>query len=429
MTGIPHRLWGAASSRLLSPLVLGIFLLIYIGIAFASDETLIVLMQLTSSNPPLALLLALLPVNYAARLVREGASHLTRRRLLRGEAAEPPSGLFDESIELSGCPDLAPIEGRLAAQGYRTRLTAAGLGAWRGFSLFPARMLYLAGVFCLFAGILISLTTRSSTRGAVIEGVALPTPSGQGGVVERIELAGAPGPILSKHLTLWVAGAQPGAAASPYGLYPPSLYQGAFVYPRYLGVGLHFLLSAPDLPAGYESHSVLAIHPPGKEAAAEIPGSAYQIVFSLAHPEDGSDPYMTGKMVIQFKLLKGKEVVLAGSAPQGGEFARDGYRIAFPDIRRAVMTDFISDHGVYLIWGSALLLVAALLFWLPVRLLAPSREMLFVRRPEGLGAWCRAEGREGAHRGAFSETLDLLEGRRPERDAGQPGAGRSPAGA
>ncbi|HBG05730.1 MAG TPA: hypothetical protein DDY22_09300 [Geobacter sp.] len=420
MKGLLHRLWAVASSRVLSPVVIGIFLLIYIGIAFVTDETLIALMEFTSRSAALAGLLALLPLNSAARLVLETASHLKRRRSMKGTAAQLPAGLFDETVELPASSSLADLEGRLGSRGYKTRSLEGGVAAWRGVGNFPARALYLAGCFCLFAGILISLTTRTSSRGAIIEGVRLPAPSGQGGMVERIEFAKAPGPILSRHLTLEVAGATPGEGKKSFGLYPPSLYEGAFVYPRYLGVGLHVRFSAPDLPAGYETHSVLAIYPPGKEAAAEIPDSPYQIVFSLAQPEDGSDPYMTGEMVVTFKLLKGKEVVLTGSVPAGGELSRDGYHISFPDTRRLVITDFIRDYGVLLIWAASVMFIVALCIWLPVRLFFPRREMLFASEADALVARSRAEGRVRQHGGVFHEALDLLDAK------GHPGSDLPP---
>lgn len=423
MKGMLRGFWAAASSRLLPPLVLGFFLLIYIGIAFVTDETLIALMEFTRTSLVLALVLALLPLNYALRLVREARGYLKRRRLLRGEGSEEPQGVFHETVELPAHSALEPIQGRLAALGYRTRLAGGCLAAWRGLSLFPARMLYLAGAFCLFAGILISLTGRSSSRSPIIEGVRMPGSSGEGALVEAIEYANAPGPILSKSLTLRVAGAGPGGASKSYGIYPPALYQGAFVYPRYLGIGLHVRFAAPDLPAGYETHSVLAIYPPGKEAAALVPDSPYQIVFSLAQPEDGSDPFMTGKMVVQFKLLKGTEVVLNGSVPGGGEFARDGYYLAVPETRRLVMTDFIRDYGVLLIWGASLLFLAALLLWLPLRIFWPRREMLFTPRTDRFLACSRAEGGERRHRGVFHETLDLLETKGESLEAGRPTSG------
>ena len=157
-------------------------------------------------------------------------------------------------------------------------------------------------------------------------------------------------------------------------MYPPSLYGGSFVYPRYLGLALLLRFSAPDMPTVYETHSFLNSYPPGKEDSVTIPGSPYRIVFSIPEPDAGSDryiSYMTGSVTLQFKLLKGKEVLFTGSAPAGGEFVRDGYRLALPDVRRMVVTDFIGDYGVLFIWAAALFFVAAGCLWLPVRVSSP----------------------------------------------------------
>lgn len=412
MKRLLSAVWGILSSRALSPLVIGFFLLLYIGIAFVTDDTLTALMEITRTNIFLTVMLALLPLFSAGRIVEETGRYLKRRRALAGDAAAVPAGLFDETVALSStCRSLTELQGRLDAVGYKTRLTANALTAWRGGSGFPARMLFLAGTFCLFAGIFISLSTRTSFRGTVIEGEPFPAPSGNGGIVERIILGKASGLFLSKSLDMEVAGPRPGGITEKFGLYPPSRYKGAYVYPRYLGVGLYLRFSAPDLPAGYEDHAILSIYPAGKEASEEIPGTPYRLMLSLAKPDDGSDPY-TGRMVFLFKLLKGKEVVLTGKAPTGGEFSQGGYRLSFPDSRRLVITDFIQDSGVLLIWTSVILFIAAGCIWLPVRVLFPRREMLFMLEPDEIRAWSRAEGRRGMHAGVFHEALDTLEATR-----------------
>ena len=288
------------------------------------------------------------------------------------------------------------------------------LAAWRGVAGFPARLLYLVGVLCLFGGILISLTSRDTFRGNLVEKEQLPSRSGEGAMVERISLAKGTGAILSKDLTIETVDA--GGRKQLFGLYPPSSYGGAFVYPRYLGIGLFFSLAAPDLPKEYQTHSILAIYPPGKEAGAEIPDSPYRIMFTLAQPEDGSDPYMTGRLRFNFSILKGKEQLYSGSVPAGGEFARDGFRLSFPDARRVVVTDFITDYGVWPIWISSILFPLALLAWLLFRLFLPRRELLFVRVPGAVRAYSRAEGRGRGHGEVFHEALDyLVEGKADAR--------------
>lgn len=406
-------LWGIVSSRALPPLVIGCFLLLYIGTAFVTEDALIALMDFTHTSVVLTFLLFLLPLGSAAQLVQETASYLKRRRALAGNPAPVPAGLFDETVEISAGSSFSGLQGSLETLGYHTRKSENMLAAWRGVSGFPGRLLYLAAAFCLFAGIFISLSARTSYRGTVIEGERFPVPSGDAGVVERITLGKGTGLFLSKDLVMQVAGAGPGAASEKFGLYPPSRYQGAYVYPRYLGVGLFLRFSAPDLPKEYETHSILSIYPPGKEAAEEITGSPYQVMLSLEEPADGSDPYTTGHMVFLFKLLKGKEIVASGRVPSGGEFNQGGYHLAFPDSRRLVIIDFIQDYGVILIWTSALLLLGAACLWLPIRIFAPRREMLFRIEPEGIRAWSRAEGNRRGHTGVFHESLDALESVRP----------------
>ena len=415
------RLLRVLSSRAASPLVAGFFLLLYIGIAFFTDETLIALMEFTRRSVVLVLVLALLPLNSAGRIVAETLEYLKRRRALAGDAADVPPGLFDDSVTLPvspagadgrpapGPPSLAQLQGRLDALGYKTLCKENVLAAWRGFSGFPARLLYLVGVFCLFSGILISLTSRVSYRGTVVEREPLPAPSGDGGIVEKITYAKSDGLILARDLTIETAALASGGRKQVFGVYPPSRYEGSFVYPRYLGIGLFIRFSAPDLRSVYENRAILAIYPPGKEAAVEIPDSPYRILVSLAKPEDGSDPYMTGQFVISFKLLKGKEVISSGSVPGGAEFVHDGYRLSFPDARRAIVTDFIRDYGVMPIWISGMLFGVSFCIWLLYRLFLPRRDMLFIRLPHAVHACSRAEGRGRTHSGTFHEALDFIE--------------------
>ncbi|GAM08031.1 hypothetical protein OR1_00301 [Geobacter sp. OR-1] len=407
----------AASSRALPPLVVGFFFLVYIGIAFFTNETLITLMAFTRNSLILDGILALIPLNSALRILQETCWHLKKRRVLNGKTSDVKPALFDESVELTAAPSFSDLQSRLGAVGYKTRRSENAVTAWRGASIFPARILFLAGTFCLFTGILISITTRTSHRQMVVEGEPLPVPEGIGGRVERITLANSSGPILRKTLTMEVAPSSSGYGKRVFGIYPPSMYGGSFVYPRYLGLALLLRFSAPDLPAGIEKHSILNCYPPGKEASEEIPGSPYRIVFSIPEPVAGSDryiSYMTGNVTLKFKLLKGKEVLFSGSAPGGGEFVRDGYRLAFPDIRRLVVTDYIGDYGVFFIWVAALLFIGAGCIWLPVRLFFPRREMLF-RYDQGVATACSlAEGGARTHAGVFHEMLDMIDARRGE---------------
>ena len=410
MKSLFNALIKAATSRFLTPLVIGFFLLLYIGFAFFTEDALIALFDYTHSSLLLTVVLALIPLNGAFLLAAETRRYLERRRALSGDGPVAKEGLFDEAVQLSGTADFTSLQQRLQDQGYRTRVTRERLAAWAGVSLFPARFLFLLGTFFLFAGITISVSSRTVSRGAVIEGEPLALEGEQGGgIVEKISLERAASPFLAKTIAIKVAPASPGESGETFGLYPPSRYHGSFVYPRYLGVGLYLRFSAPDLPQGSEAHAVLPIYPPGKEANEPIPNSPYKLVVSLAEPIDGSDPYVTGKMVFPFKLLKGKDVVLTGSAPAGGEFSRDGYHLQFPEARRLLITDFIQDYGVFLIWASAFLLFAAAVVWLPIRFLVPRREMLILSEVGGLRTFSRAEGGSRKHGGVYHEALDMLE--------------------
>ncbi|HYS44430.1 MAG TPA: hypothetical protein VEM32_10675, partial [Geobacteraceae bacterium] len=165
MKRLLRPIWAVLSSRAVSPVVIGLFLLIYIGIAFFTDEALTTLIGFVTHSVFLAALFALLPLNCACRLAVEINMYFRRRRALAGNATEVPPELFDETVSLPAtgadaevphpAPDFAWLEGRLGAAGYRTRRTAGALSAWRGFSAVPARIVYLVATFCLLAGILI----------------------------------------------------------------------------------------------------------------------------------------------------------------------------------------------------------------------------------------------------------------------------------
>lgn len=416
-----RAIWTIVSSRALPPVIAGFFLVVYIGIAFFSDETLTVLMAFTRANFFLAAVLALLPLNCACRIVVEMESYRQRRRALSGAPSGLNPSLYDETVDLAASSAFADMEGRLGKAGYRTGRSANLLAAWRGVSLSPIRIVFLAGMFCLFTGVFISLMSRTVYRRPVIEGETFQAPLGAGGIVERIVFGKSSGPVLARDLVIEVAETGSGGGSEKFGVYPPSRFGGMFVYPRYLGIALFYRFSAPDLPGGFAKSDVLPLYPPGKEASTEITGSPYRITLSLVKPDDGSDPYITGRMDFLFKLLKGKDVLFSGSIARGGEFARDGYKLAFPDCRRMVITDFVQDYGVLLIWAAAALLAIALSVWLPVRLFFSRREMLFRSDQDMVRACSRAEGGARMHAGAFHEALDLLEMKKNERPSHEEG--------
>ncbi len=413
-----RTLFAAGSSRAVPPLVIGFFFILYIVVAFFTDETLITLIAFTRRSLILGAILALIPLNSAFRMIRETITFLGMRGALSGKTDKGVMGMFDEVVELSVPATTPELVNRLAAAGYKTRRSDNYLAAWRGISNFPVRLLFLAGTFCLFTGILITTTSRSSFRQMVVEGEPFPTPNGNGGMVERITLEDSQGYVLRRNLTMEVATTGSGSGKRKFGLYPPSRYSGTFVYPRYLGLAGQLRFTAPDMPAGYEKLCYLNIYPPGKEENVVIPGSPYRIIFSVPEPENLSErysSYMSDKISFRFKLLMGKDQLFTGTMTEGVEFVRDGFHLALPDVRRLVVTDFIKDDGVLFIWWAALLFAAAAVLWLPIRGIFPRREMLF-RFGQGVTTACSfAEGEARKHAGVFHEMLDLVDLKRDER--------------
>lgn len=400
------RVFGIIASRRVTPLIIAVFVALYAGIAFYSDEALAALMGLTRGSVLLMLLLALIPLNIAARLLLETAAHMRRRLALRGRLGGAPAELFEEEVLLPKGERGGDPGAFLRSCGYKVVKEGRTLGAWRGYSAFPARFLFLLGIFCLFSGIALSLTTRSVAREGLIEGEPLPSFLGAEGGVERITMEElGRGAILTRDLSLQVA--TPSGRMS-FGLYPPGRLNGFFVYPRYLGVAPLVRFSGPGVPPGLESYFTLSIYPPGREDSVEIPGTPYKVFIALVQPPSGEDPYVTGRFVFTFRVARGEERLLEGSAPVGGAFSKNGYTIAFPDARKMVLTDFIRDPGVPLIWLAALLLTASIVIYLPVRLLNPRREMVLVFGEKAVDALARSEGRMRGHVGVFHEILDMV---------------------
>ena len=415
MKKLLRLVWAVLSSRFLPPLVIGIFLLVYIGIAFFTDETLTTLMAFTRANIFLAALLALIPLNYALRMMLNTVSLLRRRQALAGGKVEAVPALFDETLELAAAPIPPELEGRLVGVGYKVRRAQGTLAATKGFGIFPARLLYLAASFCLFTGILLTTTSRSSQRGMVVEGDPFPAPNGSPATVQKVRLGPSTGSILARTLTIDVVPDQGGSRRS-FGLYPPSLYGGAFVYPRYLGIGLHLRFFAPDLPQPFEDQVAVNLYPQGKEGSVAIPDSPYRLDFSISQRPEGEDPYgsyMVDRKMLEVKVIKGRDLLFSGSLPSGGSLVRDGYRIELPEVKRLVVTDFIGDYGVLCVWAAGVLYLAAAALYLPLRIFSPKREMLFMAGPVLTTAHSRAEGRRSDHAGVFHDALDMLDAKRP----------------
>lgn len=399
---------GMIASRIVPLVVMLFFLLLYVCIAFFSDEPLFTLILFVQKYSPLAMILALIPFNCIIRLITQCKEFLRLRSIKNGRAADVQvQGVFDESIRLNSNVDLRELERRLSSFGYRVSLSDYFLYASRGITLFPVRMLMLFALCFLFSGILLSTVTRSSKRVPVIERELFPFSEKDGDRVKRISLIDNPGLFFERTLSIEVSGRE--GESRVFGIYPPSLHKGIFVYPRYLGIAPLIRFSAPDLPQGFETHYVLMIYPPGKEDSADIPGTGYRIVFSMLNPEDRKDPFQSGQITLLFRILKNDQPVASGILPLNGEFNEKGYHLTFHDFRRVVACDLVNDSGVILIWIALSLLVIVLLFWVPVRLFFPLREMLFLDRSGIICACSRAEGHRTQHAGIFNDALDLLD--------------------
>ncbi|HEY6008702.1 MAG TPA: hypothetical protein VIU40_10305 [Geobacteraceae bacterium] len=394
------------AARAVTPLVLGVFLLIYIGIAFVSDEALVTLMELIRSKPLLVLLAALMPANLALRAALEARDAVRRRTLLRG-GLPVEGGLFDAEVVL-------PVAGRwenlpdwLTARGYRVFPRGEQLSARRGLPLAPARVLFLLGCCCLVIGVILSLLMRASFRTTLIEGEPLPPAVDERAVVQRLILRDDPRAlVLERKLVIQVGGGMVGERSLR--LYPPGRVSGYFVYPRYLGLAPLVAVSAPGLAARPPAYYTLMIYPPGKEDAVELAGTPYKIWLSLESPTTGVDPLVSGEMALRFRVVRGGDVAFEGRLPVGETFNRDGFTLSIPEVRKLVVTDFIRDNGLDLIWLATFLLAGAFIYGVPVRLFAPRAELLFRRELGGVRACFRAEGREREHAGVFHEALDLL---------------------
>lgn len=392
-------------SRATTPLILSGFLLLYIGIAFFSPEPLSTLFRLTA-HFPLSIFFAVVPLNCGARLIQELRKSSARRAFREGAIVKAePAELYDEYCTLTGNGSLAQLQERLNSSGYRTRLTPQVLAAWSGVQLAPARILFHGALSLFFAGMLLSIMFRTTQRATVIEGEPFLQAAEGSSTVTGIALEEYHGLFLEKTLAIDLAEA---GGSRRFGLYPPSLYGGRFVYPRYLGVAPLVRFIAPGLPAVSENYFLLSIYPPGREDSAAIPDSPYRIAFTMADPEPGNEPFRSGRFDLSFRIMQGDTPVAAGSLPLGGRWEGSGYRLDLPDFRRTVTVDLVRDYGLFSIWGAMLLCLLSFFYWLPVRFFSPCREMIFHADCGTISAFSRAEGAKRQHAGVFHEALDFL---------------------
>jgi len=398
-----------AVSLLISPrlpaAVLAVFFLIYCVAAFGAEEPLLVLMKLTRENLPLLLVLALLPLNAALRLLSGLRSMGSRLRVMRGGGrGEIPGGIFAEEVTIGAGADLGLVKERLAGEGFAVRGDASSLAAWRGVPFIP---LHRLGALLIFSGILLSLAWRQSIKLPAIEGEPLAWPAGGGALVEKIGLQESDGAILSRTLAIHLRDA--GGGRTVCGIYPPARYAGAYVYPRYLGIAPFLRFKAPGMEREMESYFLISIYPPGKEDFAVIPGTPYRIGLSIAPPLPEEDPFISGRMELAVRILKGDELLQAGTVPLGGRLAGKGSELSFLGLRRYVATDLVMDHGFLPVWGGVACYLLAVFICLPLRIFLPRVEMILVSRDGMTHTAFRSEEFGTKRGGLYHELLDSIE--------------------
>lgn len=396
------------AARFITPAVILFFAALYVAISFFTEEAFVTIVGLLKT--PLFLILFIVPLNLLARLVLE-ARQRWKKRLVLKRGITPEGTLFHEQIELHQVHGIEKGEKWLNSCGYQVRRFSSQLTASKGISLFPSRALFLLGSFLLVLGIALSFATRRVMREAVIEGESLPFAGNA--VVEKISLTEKPdGLVFARDLKVRIH--SPGKGSRDFGLYPPAKMGNSYLYYRYLGVAPLLRLSAPDLQGEASGYYLLAIYPPGREDTAVIPNSPYRLTVALVEPPSGRDPYVSEEFIFQVRCFRGQELQFSRDIATGGSISHGGLSLSIPEARKLVATDFLRDQGFPFIWIGLFLLVLSLLFFIPIRLLAPLREIVICRNDTVATVYSRAEGRKREHDAVFHELLDLVDGDKTE---------------
>lgn len=394
------------SHRLLSPAVCALFLLLYIGIAFFTDETLVTMVQLIGHNPLALGLLALVAINALLRMI----AGIRRWRIARKVAAgllPADCGLMGrESIAVAGLLDIDETARILRAEGYRVAVRESFVAARRGWSLLCPRLLWRLAVCLLFAGVVLSLSSRQSQRVPVIEGEVLELAGTAPRTVERITLEDAPGHwFLQRRLAITMAA--PDGGRDSYGIYPPGILGNSFLYPRYLAVAPLLRITEPGIGVS-EGFQLIMLYPPGREDMVALSGE-YRLKLAILPREGVADPFVSGRFDLHVRLLKGDQLLSEGDVPFGGRFESNGLSVELLDARRYVVTDFVRDYGVLCIWMACAAALLAVTLYLPLRLIWPRREMWFSSDGQGgVSAWCSSEGRTRQNEALFYDLLDKI---------------------
>ncbi|GAC1468158.1 MAG: hypothetical protein PVSMB11_03780 [Desulfuromonadaceae bacterium] len=394
------------SHRLLSPAVCALFLLLYIGIAFFTDEALVTLVQLVGHNPLAMGLLALVAINSIIRMVADILSRRIAGKVAAGLPSAGTGSICHESIAVAGRLDTDEAARILRAEGYRVTVREGFVAARRGLSLLCPRILWRLAVCLLFVGVALSLSSRRSQRVPVIEGETLELAGTVPRTVERITLEDVPGHLfLQRHLMISLLA--PDGGRDIYGIYPPGLLGANFLYPRYLAVAPLLRITEPGIGVS-EGFQLIMLYPPGREDVVALSGD-YKLRLVIPPREGMADPFVSGRFDLHVKLLKGDQLLSEGDVPFGGRFEAGGISVELLDARRYVVTDFVRDYGVLCIWMACAAALLAACLYLPLRLISPRREMQFAADGEGgVRAWCSSEGRTRRHEALFHDLLDRI---------------------
>lgn len=415
MKRIPMAFMSLLSHRLLSPAVCALFLLLYIGIAFFTDEALVTMVDIVGHNPLALGLLALVVVNALLSMIADIRDWRIAGKIAAGLHPAALSSMRHESIAVAARLDTGETARILGAAGYRVTVREGFVAARRGWSQLCPRLLWRLTVCLLFAGVALSLSSRQSQRVPVIEGEVLQLEGGVQRTVEQITLEDAPGHWFLQHrLAIALAGAD--NQRDVYGIYPPGLLGSSFLYPRYLALAPLLRITEPGIGVS-EGFQLIMLYPPGREDTVKLSGD-YLLKLVIPVREGLADPFVSGRFDLHVRLLKGDQLLFEGDVPFGGRFDSGGFVVELLDARRYVVTDFVRDYGVLCIWIACAAAMMAFALYLPLHFVWPRREMQFSADGEGrVKAWCRSEGRTRRHEALFHDLLDRI-----CRDKAQPGA-------
>jgi hypothetical protein len=403
-----RRIVSLLSHRLLLPAAGLVCLFSYIAVAFFADEALVTLVQLVSHNPFALGLLGLVVGNILLGMITALDSYRLTRSAVTGNQSGVVENAFSQSLTVNGRLDTGEIGRILAGAGYRVTRRDGFIAGVRGISLICPRLLWRLSLVLLFAGLALSFATRTTLRLPVIEGETLPVEGMAQRQVARIVLEDTPGHwFLQRRLAITTIDA--GGGQSTFGIYPPGMLAGRFLYPRYPGIAPLLRFSIPKAGEIVEGYQLIMLYPPGREDRVELP-DGYRAQVAILQHDGMADPFVSGRFDLHVKLLHGDALVAEGDLPFGGRFEAKGFSVSLLDAKRFVVTDIVRDYGVLSIWLAIVAALAAFLLYLPLRLFWPQRLLVFTAAA-GTGqifAGCRYEGKKRQHLAIYHDLLDRI---------------------